>query len=122
MKSFRQIISEQLPNDKLDKLTHNIPLSKKRLKKLAGDYSAFEDFDFDSWQSYPFPSNSSKIVIHEIQYLIGLQEFRSQWEKDMMMHDTKVIKAFKNYLEKHELKVDLEPIKDLQTQSNPIIL
>ena len=65
MRSFRQIISEQLPSDKLDKLTHNIPLSKKRLKKLAGDYSAFGDFDFDSWQSYPFPSNSSKIVIHE---------------------------------------------------------
>ena len=48
MRSFRQIISEQLPSDKLDKLTHNIPLSKKRLKKLAGDYSAFEDFDFFS--------------------------------------------------------------------------
>ncbi len=122
MRSFRQIISEQLPSDKLDKLTHNIPLSKKRLKKLAGDYSAFEDFDFDSWQSYPFPSNSSKIVIHEIQYLIGLQEFRSQWEEDMMMHDTKVIEAFKNYLEKHELEVDLEPIKALQIQSDPIIL
>jgi hypothetical protein len=122
MRSFRQIISEQLPSDKLDKLTHNIPLSKKRLKKLAGDYSAFEDFDFDSWQSYPFPSNSSKIVIHEIQYLIGLQEFRSQWEKDMIMHDTKVIEVFKNYLEKHELEVDLEPIKALQIQSDPIIL
>ena len=122
MRSFRQIISEQLPSDKLDKLTHNIPLSKKRLKKLAGDYSAFKDFDFDSWQSYPFPSNSSKIVIHEIQYLIGLQEFRSQWEKDMMMHDTKVIEAFKNYLEKHELEVNLEPIKELQNQSDPIIL
>lgn len=122
MKSFGQIISEQLPNDKLDKLTHNIPLSKKRLKKLAGDYSAFEDFDFDSWQSYPFPSNSSKIVIHEIQYLIGLQEFRNQWKKDIVIADKKVIQAFGEYLDKHELEVDLDRIEKLRKQSSPILL
>ena len=34
MKPFLEVITEQSPNDKLDKLTHNIPLSTKRLKQL----------------------------------------------------------------------------------------
>ena len=122
MRSFRQIISEQPVNDKLDQLTHNIPLSKKRLKQMAKPSDFTLMFDFDGWQGYPPPSNSSKVAFDEIQYLIGLQEFRDQWETDMRMHDTKVMKAFRNYLEKHELEVDLERIKDLQDQSDPVIL
>ena len=115
MKSFGQLISEQPVHDKLDQLTHNIPLSKKRLKQMAQPSSLSLKFDFDSWQGYHPPSNSSKVVFDEIQYLIGLQEFRDQWETDMRMHDTKVMKAFRNYVDKHDLEVDLDRIKDIST-------
>ena len=122
MKSFRQLISEQPENDKLDKLIHNIPLSKKRLKQLTNFSELTLMFDFDGWQGYPYPSNSSKTTFDELQYLISLQEFRDQWETDMRMHDTKVITTFKNYLSKHNLEVDLESIKEILTKSNSIIL
>ena len=122
MKSFGQLISEQPVHDKLDQLTHNIPLSKKRLKQMAQPSSLSLKFDFDSWQGYHPPSNSSKVVFDEIQYLIGLQEFRDQWETDMRMHDTKVMKAFRNYVDKHDLEVDLDRIKDISDQADTIIL
>ena len=122
MKSFGQLISEQPVHDKLDQLTHNIPLSKKRLKQMALPSSLSLKFDFDSWQGYHPPSNSSKVVFDEIQYLIGLQEFRDQWETDMRMHDTKVMKAFRNYVDKHDLEVDLDRIKDISDQADTIIL
>ena len=57
-----------------------------------------------------------------IQYLIGLQEFRNQWETDMQMHDTKVMKAFRNYVEKYGLEVDLDEIKRISDQADAIIL
>ena len=122
MRSFRQIISEQPVNDKLDQLTHNIPLSKKRLKQMAKPSDFTLMFDFDGWQGYPPPSNSSKVAFDEIQYLIGLQEFRDQWETDMRMHDTKVMKAFRNYVEKHNLEVDLDTIKEISDKADAIIL
>tara|TARA_Y100001963_G_scaffold38451_1_gene53713 strand:- start:833 stop:3160 length:2328 start_codon:yes stop_codon:yes gene_type:complete len=122
MKSFRQIISERPENDKLDKLTHNVPLSNKRLKQLSRRYDAFEEFDMDGWQGYPPPSNSSKVTWDEINYLIGLQDFRTQWETDMVMSDEKIMRAFKIYLEKENLEVDLTRIKELKDQSNVIIL
>ncbi|MEC9455772.1 MAG: phosphatase PAP2 family protein [Candidatus Neomarinimicrobiota bacterium] len=122
MKSFGQLISEQPVNDKLDKLTHNIPLSKKRLKQMAKPSDLALMFDFDGWQGYPPPSNSSKVAFDEIQYLIGLQEFRDQWETDMRMHDTKVMKAFRNYVEKHNLEVDLDTIKEISDKADAIIL
>lgn len=122
MKSFRQIISERPENDKLDKLTHNVPLSNKRLKQLSRRYDAFEEFDMEGWQGYPPPSNSSKVTWDEINYLIGLQDFRDQWETDMVMHDEKVMRAFKFYLEKENLEVDLTRINELKDQSNVIIL
>ena len=68
MKSFRQIISEQEPNDKLDKLIHNISLSKKRFNQLTSTFPAFEDIDLEQWQGYPPPSNSSQVVRNEINY------------------------------------------------------
>lgn len=122
MKSFGQLISEQPVHDKLDQLTHNIPLSKKRLKQMAKPSDLTLMFDFDGWQGYPPPSNSSKIAFDEIQYLIGLQEFRDQWEDDMRMHDTKVMKAFRNYVEKHNLEVDLDTIKEISDKADAIIL
>ena len=64
MKSFGQLISEQPVNDKLDKLTHNIPLSKKRLKQMAKPSDLALMFDFDGWQGYPPPSNSSVSYTH----------------------------------------------------------
>ena len=122
MKPFLEVITEQSPNDKLDKLTHNIPLSTKRLKQLNNFSDLALMFDFEGWQNYPPPSNSSKIVFDEIQYLIGLQEFRDQWETDMRMHDTKVMKAFRNYVEKHNLEVDLDTIKEISDKADAIIL
>ena len=38
MKAFRQTIQELSANDKLDRLGHNKPLSKSRLKQLALDF------------------------------------------------------------------------------------
>ena len=122
MKPFLEVITEQSPNDKLDKLTHNIPLSTKRLKQLNNFSDLALMFDFEGWQNYPPPSNSSKIVFDEIQYLIGLQEFRDQWETDMRMHDTKVMKAFGKYVDKHNLEVDLDEIKRISDQADSIIL
>ena len=66
MKSFRQTIQETSTNDKLDNLGHNKSLSGSRLKQLTRTYSAFEDIDLEQWQGYPPPSNSSKVVIDEI--------------------------------------------------------
>ena len=122
MKTFLESIKEQPQNDKLDKLTHNIPLSNKRLKQLQKFPDLALMFDFEGWQNYPFPANSSKVTFDEIHYLIGLQEFRDQWETDMVMHDTKVMKAFKKYLDKHDLEVDLEPIKKIKDDAEGIIL
>ena len=122
MKPFLEVITEQSPNDKLDKLTHNIPLSTKRLKQLNNFSDLALMFDFEGWQNYPPPSNSSKVVFDEIQYLIGLQEFRDQWETDMRMHDTKVMKAFGKYVDKHNLEVDLDEIKRISDQADSIIL
>ena len=53
MKAFRQTIQELSANDKLDKLGHNKPLNRSRLKQLARDFSAFEDIDLEQWQGYP---------------------------------------------------------------------
>ena len=122
MKPFLEVITEQSPNDKLDKLTHNIPLSTKRLKQLNKFSDLALMFDFEGWQNYPPPSNSSKVAFDEIQYLIGLQEFRDQWETDMRMHDTKVMKAFGKYVDKHNLEVDLDEIKRISDQADSIIL
>ena len=122
MKSFGQLISEQPVHDKLDQLTHNIPLSKKRLKQMAQPSSLSLKFDFDSWQGYHPPSNSSKVVFDEIQYLIGLQEFRDQWEDDIKMHDTKVMETFRKYVAKHDLEIDLDRIKKISDQADSIIL
>ena len=122
MKTFLQVIKETPQNDKLDKLTHNIPLSKKRLKQLQRFPDLALMFDFEGWQGYPPPANSSKVAFDEINYIMGLQDFRDQWETNMRMHDTKIMTAFRNYLEKHDLEVDLEPIKKIKDDSEPIIL
>ena len=44
------------------------------------------------------------------------------WEDEIVMHDTKVLKAFKNYADEYGLEIDFKRIKDLQHQSEPIIL
>ena len=90
MKTFLEVIKEQPQNDKLDRLTHNIPLSNKRLKQLQRFSDLALMFDFEGWQNYPPPPNSSKITFDEINHIIGLQDFRDQWETDMVMHDEKI--------------------------------
>ena len=60
MKTFLEVIKEQPQNDKLDKLTHNIPLSKKRLKSLSKFSDLALMFDFEGMAKLPTPSNSSK--------------------------------------------------------------
>ena len=122
MKSFRQTIQESSVNDKLDKLAHTKPLSNTRLKQLTRNFSTFEDIDLDRWQGYPPPRNSSQVTKNEILHLVSLSQFRDQSEKDMVMHDKKIITAFRVYLDKHELEVDLEKVDDLLKQSNPILL
>ena len=62
MKPFLEVITEQSSNDKLDKLTHNIPFSTKRLKQLSNFSDLALMFDFEGWQNYPPPSNSSKVA------------------------------------------------------------
>jgi hypothetical protein len=122
MKSFRQTIQESSVNDKLDRFVHTKPLSGSRLKQLTRKFSAFEDIDLEQWQGYPPPRNSSQITKNEIHHLISLSQFRDQSEKDIVMHDKKIIRAFREYLDKHELEVDLDRVDDLLKQSNPILL
>ena len=122
MKSFRQTIQETSTNDKLDKLGHNKSLSGSRLKQLTRTYSAFEDIDLEQWQGYPPPRNSSQVTKNEIHNLISLGQFRDQWETDMSMHDTNAIQAFRDYLNKHKLEVDLNRINGLRKQTDPILL
>ena len=122
MKAFRQTIQELSTNDKLDKLGHNKPLSGSRLKQLTRDFSAYEDIDLDQWQGYPHPRNSSQVTKNEIHNLVSLGQNRDQWEKDIIMHDKKVIQAFREYLDKHGLEVDLDRIEKLRKQASPILL
>ena len=122
MKTFLEVIYEQPQNDKLDRLTHNIPLSNKRLKQLQRFSDLALMFDFEGWQNYPPPPNSSKVTFDEINYIIGLQDFRDQWETDMVMHDEKILTAFKKYLKKHDLEVDLDPIRIIKDDVEGIIL
>ena len=122
MKSFRQTIQESSVNDKLDKFVHTKPLSNKRLKQLARNFSTFEDIDLEQWQGYPPPRNSSQVTKNEILNLVSLSQFRDQSERDMVLHDEKVMAAFREYVNKHELEVDLDRVSDLLNQSNPIIL
>ena len=122
MKAFRQTIQEVSANDKLDRLGHNKPLSRSRLKQLALDFSAFEDVDLDQWQGYPPPRNSSQVTKNEIHNLISLGQNRDQWEKDIIMHDKKIMEAFKEYIDEHELEVDLDRIRKIKNQAHPILL
>ena len=122
MKAFRQTIQELSTNDKLDKLGHNKPLSGSRLNQLTRDFSAYEDIDLDQWQGYPHPRNSSQVTKNEIHNLVSLGQNRDQWEKDIIMHDKKVIQAFREYLDKHGLEVDLDRIEKLRKQASPILL
>ena len=121
MKTFRQTIQEISANDKLDKLG-NKPLSGSHLKQLTKGYPTFKDIDLDQWQGYPPPSNSSQITKNEIHNLISLGQNRDQWERDMVMHDKKIMQAFKEYLDEYGLEVDLNRIKKIKDQTHPILL
>ena len=122
MKTFSQSILELSANDKLDRFGHNKPLSGSRLKQLAKAYPSFEDFDLDQWQGYPPPSNSSQITKNEIHNLISLGQNRDQWERDIVTHDKTITQAFKEYLDEHDLEVDLDRIKKIKNESHPILL
>jgi len=122
MKSFVEIIQEESKESKLDKLGHSVKLSADRLKQLKKDYSEFKHINLEDWQQYPFPKNSSEKTKKEIQHLISLGQFRTQWEDEMVEYDIKVIRPFKEYLDEYGIEVDFTRIKSLRDQSNPIIL
>ena len=122
MKSFAEIIQEESKESKLDKLGHSVKLSADRLKQLKKDYSEFKHINLEDWQQYPFPKNSSEKTKKEIQHLISLGQFRTQWEDEMVEYDIKVIRPFKEYLDEYGIEVDFTRIKSLRDQSNPIIL
>ena len=123
MKTFGQHLSEQPENSKLDKLTHVTKLSNKRLKQLARPYPVFQHLNLEDWMGYYPPSNSSEKTKKEIQYIISLGEFRTQWEDDMIMSDLKIMKAFQVYLDEYGLEVNtIDRIKEYKEQSEPIIL
>ena len=122
MKTFAQINEYHTSPDKIDKLVHPGKLDAKRLAQLKGDYSAYKDIDFDSFLNKPFPKNSSTETFNELKLLMSLGQFRTQWEDEMVMYDTKVIKPFKDYCDAYGIEVDFTRIKHLMTQTNPILL
>ena len=122
MRSFAETIQEESKESKLNKLGHSVKLSPDRLKQLKKDYSEFEHINLEDWQQYPFPKNSSEKTKKEIQYLISLGEFRTNWENEMVEYDTRVVRPFKDYLDEYGIEVDFKRIKELRDQSNPIIL
>ena len=122
MKTFIQLSEQHTPADKLDKLKHPIKLDAKRLSQLKGDYSAYEDIAFEQWQGHPFPKNSSNQTFNELKTLMSLGQFRTEWEDEMIMYDTKVLKPFKDYAETYGIEVDFTRIKSLMEQTQPILL
>ena len=122
MKTFGQHLSEQPTTSKLDALTHG-KLGPKRIKQLAQPFPEYEHLNLEDWMGYPYPKTSSEETKKEIQYVISLGQFRTQWEDDMIMSDKKIMKAFKMYLDEYGLEVPtLDRIIDLKDQSESIIL
>ena len=123
MKTFGQHLSEQPDQSKLDRIIYSKPLDSKRVKQLTRPYPVFQHLDLEDWMGFPPPSNSSQETTKEIHYIISLGEFRTQWEDDMIMSDTKIMKAFQNYLDEYGLEVNtLDRIKEYKEQSEPVIL
>ena len=123
MKTFGQHLSEQPDQSKLDRIIYSKPLDRKRVKQLTRPYPVFQHLDLEDWMGFPPPSNSSQETTKEIHYIISLGEFRTQWEDDMIMSDTKIMKAFQNYLDEYGLEVNtLDRIKEYKEQSEPVIL
>ena len=122
MKTFIQLTEKHTNPDIIDKLKHPIKLDAKRLEQLKGDYSAYEDIAFEQWQGYPFPKNSSNQTFNELKTLMSLGQFRTEWEEEMIMYDTKVLKPFKDYAETYGIEVDFTRIKSLMEQTQPILL
>ena len=122
MKTFIQLTEKHTNPDIIDKLKHPIKLDAKRLEQLKGDYSAYEDIAFEQWQGYPFPKNSSNQTFNELKTLISLGQFRTEWQEEMIMYDTKVLKPFKDYAETYGIEVDFTRIKSLMEQTQPILL
>tara|TARA_Y100000361_G_scaffold55389_2_gene48325 strand:- start:327 stop:2690 length:2364 start_codon:yes stop_codon:yes gene_type:complete len=121
MKSFAEIINENYTDSELDRFRHT-KLKPKRLKALISDYSEFEHIDLEAWQGYPFPPNSSEQTRKEIQYLISIGQKRQRWQDEMVLYDTKVIEAFKDYLDEYGLEINMERVERIYNHSNPIIL
>jgi len=122
MKSFLETIVEESKEDKLDKLTHMKKYGEKNLKSLMVPFPAFEHINLEDWEGYYPPKNSSETTKKEIQYLISLSPMTDVWEDEIVMHDTKVMKAFRNYADEYGLEIDFERIKNIKLQSEPIIL
>jgi len=122
MKTFIQLTEKHTNPDIIDKLKHPIKLDAKRLEQLKGDYSAYEDIAFEQWQGYPFPKNSSNQTFNELKTLMSLGQFRTEWEEEMILYDTKVLKPFKDYAETYGIEVDFTRIKSLMEQTQPILL
>ena len=121
MKSFLETIHNESTNAKLDKLGQG-SISPDILQKLQRDYSEFKHINLEDWEGYPFPKNSSDKTLKEIQYIISLGQFRTQYEDAMVEYDTNTIKPFKDYIDEYGLEVDFDKIKQLKKQSVPIVL
>ena len=124
MKTFSSYLQNLPEENKLDKLKHGLPLTKKRIKVFSRPYPVFEDFDFETYEGMPPPKNSSQQVRNEINYLISLQPFRDKEAEEMIFHDKKIVEAFEEYLAIYGLedRVDLERIRNIQEQSDVITL
>jgi len=124
MKTFSHYLQNLPEENKLDKLKHGLPLTKKRIKVFSRPYPEFEHFDFETYEGMPPPKNSSHQVRNEINFLISLQPMRDKEAEEMIFHDKKIVEAFEEYLAIYGLedRVDIERIRNIQEQSDVITL
>ena len=124
MKTFSHYLQNLPEENKLDKLKHGLPLTKKRIKVFSRPYPEFEHFDFETYEGMPPPKNSSHQARNEINFLISLQPMRDKEAEEMIFHDKKIVEAFEEYLAIYGLedRVDIERIRNIQEQSDVITL
>jgi len=124
MKTFFHYLQDLPEENKLDRLKHGLPLTKKRIKVFSRPYPEFEHFDFETYEAMPPPKNSSNQTRNEINFLISLQPMRDKEAEEMIFHDKKIVEAFEEYLAIYGLEdnVDLDRIRNIQEQSDVITL
>ena len=121
MKTFLQTTKEPQTSE-IDKLGHMVKYKKKHLKTLMREFPVFEHINLEDWQQYPCYKNSSTETENEIRQLISLGQLRSHYNDEIIMHDIKIMRAFKEYADEYGLEIDFNRINDIREQSEPIIL